>query len=209
MKQYDFSRAAMSCRKSGLEPPAKFSPPANSIQLALTAPTRYPPLMRLAAILLAFTLFSFAQDSPHHVVTRTRTVALFSDLENQLVLALQHKDKAAIQSLIADDFEIRLSSDPNTPEPGDDWIANELPTYDLHGFRISDMAVHMYADTTAVVSMSALEDAAIHGKRSRENYFIVDVWTKSADNWKLAVRYAAPVEKKPTASHDVKPSGKN
>ena len=164
--------------------------------------------MRLAAILLALTLFSPAQDAPHHVVTRTRTVALFSDLETQLMIAFEKKDKAAIQKLITDDFELRLSSDPGTPEPGDDWIVKELPTYDLHDFRISDMAVHTYGDT-AIVSMSSFEDAVIHGKRSRGNFFVVDVWTKSADNWKLAVRYVAPAETMPAASHDAKPTGKN
>ena len=166
--------------------------------------------MRLtAALLLALTFTAFAQDAPHHIVTRTRTVALFSDLETQLMTAFEKKNKAAIQKLITDDFELRLSSDPATPVPGADWIASELPTYDLHDFRISGMAVHMYGESTAIVSMSSWEDAVIHGKASKENFFVVDVWTKSADTWKLAVRYLAPAENKPAASHDVKPTGKN
>ena len=110
----------------------------------------------LAILTLALSCAACAQDAAPtggrpapstHIVTRTRTVAIFDDLEQQLMAAVQKKDKVKLTEFATDDFELRRSSDPATPEPRDAWIAKVLPTYELYEFRFTDMAVHCSTKT--------------------------------------------------------------
>ena len=173
----------------------------------------------LAILMLALSCAACAQDAAPtggrpapstHIVTRTRTVAIFDDLEQQLMAAVQKKDKVKLTELATDDFELRRASDPATPEPRDAWIANDLPTYELKDFRFTKMAVHLFNEDTAVVSMNYWQNATMHGKDGSGDYFLVDVWTKHNNNWKLSVRYVSPIA--PTGHifklKDVKPTGK-
>ena len=53
--------------------------------------------------------------STGRVVTKTRLVALFSDLETQLLQAEQARDEPTLNRLLGDDFEVwtpELSGDP-------------------------------------------------------------------------------------------------
>src|SRR5579863_3882876 len=54
------------------------------------------------------------------IATATRQAALFTGLEKQLLRALQKKDKAALQAILADDFEIAMPD--ADPLAGDDWL---------------------------------------------------------------------------------------
>jgi ketosteroid isomerase-like protein len=120
--------------------------------------------------------------------------------------AVEKKDAATLKTLSTDDFEMRRAADPATPVPRDEWIANELPSYALRSFRISGMAVHMFGDDTATVSMKYWQDATVGGKSRSGNFFVVDVWRKAGDSWKLAVRYVSPVESATSGTR--KPTGK-
>lgn len=173
----------------------------------------------LAAFLLSlvFAVVLLAQDtpptggrpaSPPRIVTRTRTVAVFGDLESKLMAAVEKKDAAALTQLATEDFELRRASAPSQPVPRDQWIAQELPTYELHNFRISQMAVHLYSDV-AVVSMNYWQSATVNGKDRTGDFFIVDLWTKNDNDWKLSVRYVSPTDIKAAPSReDKKPTGK-
>jgi ketosteroid isomerase-like protein len=174
-----------------------------------------------ALVLLSFALVvgACAQDAaptgdhataPTHIVTRTRTVAVFDDLERKLMTAVQKKDKAALSDLTSEDFELRRSSAPAEPDPRDAWIANELPTYELVDFRVSQMAVHLYGEDTAVVSMNYWQSATVNGKDRSGDFFVVDVWTKHENGWKLSVRYvsSSPTKSASARTEDKKPTGK-
>jgi hypothetical protein len=163
----------------------------------------------LVVIWVMLGIGAFAQDvapSGGRIVTRTRTVAIFDDLEHQLMNAVEKKDAATLKSLSTDDFEMRRAADPASPVPRDEWIANELPAYELRSFRISGMAVHLFGENTATVSMNYWQDATVHGKPRTGNSFVVDVWTKAESGWKLAVRYVSPMQSKAAAER--KPTGK-
>lgn len=176
-------------------------------------------MKKFAILTLALSFVAIAQNTPPaggrpapstHIVTRTRTVAIFDDLERQLMTAVQQKDKTKLAELAADDFALRRASDPATPEPRDAWIANELPTYELKDFRFTKMAVHLFNDATAVVSMNYWQNATMHGKSGSGDYFLVDVWTKQDNAWRLAVRYVSPIASNPHTLKptNVKPTGK-
>lgn len=169
----------------------------------------------IVSVLIVFVTLAGAQDaaptggrqSPGHIVTRTRTVAIFSDLEERLMAAVQKKDQATLSALFADDFELRNASDPATPVPRDAWLA-ALTASDLRDFRISQMAVHLYDETTAAVSMHYWQNALVEGKERASNAFVVDIWRKSGNDWKLAVRYCSSTAPPSSANPGAKPSGK-
>jgi len=107
-------------------------------------------------------------------MTLTRTVKIFSELENQLDEARRSHDAAALAKLLAANFEQRNGTAPAVPTPRADWLAQKsAPKSD-----ISQMAVHEYGNV-AVVSFA---DAA-------QRAFIVDVWNKTDDHYALSVRY--------------------
>ncbi|HSN00247.1 MAG TPA: nuclear transport factor 2 family protein [Rudaea sp.] len=109
-------------------------------------------------------------------MTLTRTVTLFSGLENTLDDALRAHDTAALARLVAPTFEVRSAAMPGTPTPRADWLAAALPPKPA----LSQMAVHDYGEV-AVVSFL---DAARHA-------FVVDVWKKAAGDYVLSVRYTS------------------
>ena len=150
--------------------------------------------MKAALLFFALAISALAQ-SPHTGGLVTRDVAQFTDLETKLMTAVENKDKATLQEMLTDDFELRRSSAPGQGESGEDWIAKDLPAYDLHDFRNSQMAVHKYGDSTVVASMNYWQSATVNHKARSGNFFVVDVWTRSGDAWKLSVRYVGPAEK--------------
>jgi hypothetical protein len=143
--------------------------------------TRLLPLLILMAGLSAPALAAQADGERQRIPTVTRLVQLFSTLESELMTAVQKGDSTAIDKMLADDFELRSGAIPGTPTPRAEWLRHS------HGqvaVPMEQMAVHDYG-TAAVVSY-------LWKRGARHNIFIVDVWGKSGDAWKLSVRYASP-----------------
>ena len=80
---------------------------------------------RLMSVLIAVTVLAGAQEPVKpklnpRIVTATRQVSMFSDLEIQMLKAVQKKDKAALQAMLTDDCVIEM---PNADRlPGDEWV---------------------------------------------------------------------------------------
>lgn len=130
--------------------------------------------------------------------TVTRTVLLFSRLENQLENALARGDEASASAMLTDDFEQRQAAAPGTPIPRAEWLqaaAKDRP----QSFETSQRAVRMLGET-AVVSFLATQRSGASGG----NRFLVDVWVQRDGNWKLAARYAASSPAQPKR----RPTGK-
>ena len=139
------------------------------------------------------------------VVTMTRPMATFSELENQLVEAAQKKDQAALQALISEDCNLWTPAPPGDPMPSEDWIAGLLKD-PAQSFRMRQLAVQSFGDTS-VASFVASEGRKVKGKEHTTEHFVVDVWTKKGDGWQLAARYVSPVSG--VAYAPAKPSGKH
>ena len=86
-------------------------------------PVRF--FQRLMSVLIAVTVLAGAQEPVKpklnpRIITATRQVTMFSDLEIQMLKAVQKKDKAAVQAMLTDDCLIEM---PNAdPLPGDEWL---------------------------------------------------------------------------------------
>jgi|JI8StandDraft_1071087.scaffolds.fasta_scaffold05076_5 pimeloyl-ACP methyl ester carboxylesterase len=134
------------------------------------------------------------------VVTMTRFVKVFSDLEYDLVDALRAGNKAALDKLITADFEQRNAASPGVPVPRDEWLkVSEMRT--PGPAVITDMAVHDRGDLAIASFRLRLQD---------QEQFVVDVWRrKAADSYELVTRYASskPLPAQPAVAPSA-PDGK-
>src|SRR5947209_4013651 len=144
--------------------------------------------------------------APGRIVTTTRLVALFSQLESDCLKAVQRNDQLALNRLLSEDFEVWTPAPPGHPIPREDWV-EEQTAHKASSFRTRQMAVRSVADDTSIVSFVLRENS---GANARES-FIVDVWKKTGENWQLTDRYEAAVPPQHTAptTVDRRPTGKN
>jgi len=141
------------------------------------------------------------------IITATRSVSVFTGLEKQLLQAIQKKDKAALDALMEDDFEIEMPD--ADPLPGDDWEQAVLSKdYDLKSFLIRQMSARDLGNAV-VVNYDRVQQSTYKGKSDGGEFFVVDLWNKEGDAWKLAARYVSKVSTIPwTPKTTPKPTGK-
>jgi len=141
------------------------------------------------------------------IITATRQVSIFTDLEKQLLKAVQAKDEAKLKSLVGDDCMIEMPD--SDPMPGDDWVASVLgKDFALKSFSIRQVSALDQGDFV-VVKFDRVQQAAYKGTPENGEFFVVDLWTKNGDSWKLANRYVSKVSSVPwMPKSDVKPTGK-
>ena len=167
---------------------------------------------RLFAVLIAANIFAAAQEpvkpslSPR-IITATRQVVIFTDLETQLLRAIQAKDQAGLSKLVSEDCIIEMpDADPLT---GEDWMKTVMAKdYALKSFVLRQFSVADEGDA-AVVKFDRVQQSSFKGKPDGGEFFVVDLWKKSGDSWKLANRYVAKISSVPwMPTGDVKPTGK-
>jgi hypothetical protein len=166
----------------------------------------------LLSIFILITVFGSAQEPVNPkltptVITATRQVTLFTGLEKHMLEAVQKKDKAGVEALLADEFEIAM---PNAdPLAGEDWLDSVMEKeFVLKSFVIRQVSVVDLGDA-AVVKFDRIQSAALKDKDHSGEYFVVDLWKKSGDSWKLANRYVSRVGPvTPAAKAPPRPTGK-
>lgn len=140
------------------------------------------------------------------IETRTRLVAVFSDLNNQLFHAIQQRHAAAFNKLVGEDFELRTSRTPDDPQSREDWQQQSFSRA-LTDFRLSQMAVRGLREDVAIVSF-VLEEHPRPPARAQKN-FIVQAWSREGDTWTCQEAYVSPVSSRHAAPQkDKKPTGK-
>jgi len=149
-----------------------------------------------------------AQTTPRRVVTTTRLVALFSELENEWMQSVQHKDESKLASLLGDDFQL-WTPETSGPTPREDWQKQTLAR-GLTSFQFRQMAVRSLGEDSAVISFVLRESVQSGGKPTAEEHFVVDIWSKKADRWVCTDRYASPLAAatRRAQPEDRRPSGK-
>ncbi|HEV8494648.1 MAG TPA: nuclear transport factor 2 family protein [Candidatus Angelobacter sp.] len=166
----------------------------------------------LLSVLIATAVFPATQEpvkpalSPR-IITATKQVSIFTGLEKQLLQAIQKKDKAAAQAMLSDDLIIEMPD--ADPLPGEDWLDSVLAKdYTLKSFAIRQMSAIDLGDAV-VLKFDRIHEATFKGKPDGGEFFVVDLWKKDGDNWKLANRYVSKVSSQPSVPKaPVKPTGK-
>jgi hypothetical protein len=145
--------------------------------------------------------------SQGRVVTKTRLVAMFSDLENQLLQAEQAKDEGTLNRLLGEEFQVWTPEPPGDPIPKEDWQKRAL-TQKLLSFRVEQMTVRGLSDEIAVASFVLWEKLEQRGKENSSTHFVVDVWKKNGDSWQITDRYQSRVAHSASTESSLKPTGK-
>lgn len=165
----------------------------------------------LLSALIVITIFAAAQEPVKpkltpHIITATRQVTIFTGLENQLLQAVQKKDKAGLEAMLSDDLTIEM---PNAdPLPGDDWLDSVMTKdYSLKSFVVRQMSV-IDLGNAAVVKFDRIQEASSKAGKDSGEFFVVDLWKKSGETWKLASRSVSKVSSVPLVPGSVKPTGK-
>ena len=142
-----------------------------------------------------------------HIITATKQVMLFTGLEQQMLQAVQKKDKAALEAMLDDDFAIEMpDADPLVAE---DWIASVMAKdYFLKSFTIRQMSA-VDGGNFVLVKFDRVQQSSYKGKPEGGEFFVVDLWKKAGDNWKLANRFVSKVSSAPfMPKTDAQPTGK-
>jgi Domain of unknown function (DUF4440) len=157
----------------------------------------------------AFAQGQVARPRPQRrIITKTRLVAIFSDLENQLFEAVHKKDHAGVDSILSEDFQLWTPRPPGDPVPREDW-KNQSLAENLKEFRIRQMAARAVEDNVTLVSFVLSKTVQRATKPSVQDYFVVDLWQKAENKWKLTDRYASPFSGAPSRPVRAQPTGKD
>lgn len=169
---------------------------------------------RVLIVVLLLALAATAQDArpPQHqggapagarVVTMTRPMAIISRLENQLEDALVKGDQAALDGLVTEDFNLWTPRPSGEPVPREDWL-KQAPR--MLPIQRRNLAVESLSNGEVfVASFMALQPGI--AKRATVDHFLVDVWIKAGDSYRLKARYQAKVTGYPHAAP--RPTGKD
>ena len=166
----------------------------------------------IAAIALASISSGSAQEPVKpslnpRIITATKQVVIFTDLEKQLLRAIQSKDQAGLSKLVSEDCIIEMPD--ADPLPCDDWMKSVLSKdYALKSFVVRQLSVVDGPDSS-VVKFDRVQQSSFKGKPEGGEFFVVDVWKKDGDAWKLANRFVSKVSSVPSIPKaPVKPTGK-
>jgi ketosteroid isomerase-like protein len=119
----------------------------------------------------------------------TRNVVMFTKLENAWNDALRRHDAEALARIVSEDFEIRSAAAPGVPTARNEALQAwaQLPAFES---TVGQMAVHEYGELMVVSFVWKLGEGA---GGSPQSFFVVDTWKRAGNEWKAAVRYAAPI----------------
>lgn len=163
----------------------------------------------LASAVLTLGQGQVAPERPaKRIVTRTRLVSIFSDLESQLFKGLQGNEEQSMDALLAEDFQLWTPTPPGDPVPRDDWRKQALAER-LQAFSIRQMGASSVDENAVLVHFVLSKTVELGGKTSVQDYFVMDMWQKSDDKWQLRERYASPLAASLSKPGKVRPSGKN
>jgi len=116
--------------------------------------------------------------------TVTRLVQTFTGLEARLDASSREHDAAALDRLLLADFELRNAARAGVPLPRAEFMQQMLARPAAPP-RIEQMAVHDLGAVAVVSFVSRPADDAA-------SLFVVDVWGRTGDDWRLQVRYVGP-----------------
>jgi ketosteroid isomerase-like protein len=114
----------------------------------------------------------------------------FQALETRVSGAIQIKNLAALEQLLAKDFAFSLFLAGRAPEVMSraEWLKTS-DHYTLTGFELNYLSVRVFGNVAAVrLQPNRKATAGTTLDRSGE-FAVVDIWTKDGNAWKLSSRY--------------------
>lgn len=130
-------------------------------------------------------------------------VEQFAKLEREWMEALVRKDRAALERFLTPEYALHVSDAPEQEIPRAMWLETSMCCYDLAEFTQRAHKVRMIGDDVAVVSFIHRQKASVKPRsgapagaapRDRSgDFYLVDVWRKVGNEWKVSARYSSPL----------------
>jgi ketosteroid isomerase-like protein len=123
-----------------------------------------------------------------------------------MLQAVQKRDKAALTAMLTDDFALEMPNADRTA--GEDWVDSVMTKdFVLEKFGVHQVSV-IDLGNAAIVKFDRLQQATYKGAKENGQFFVVDLWKKDGDTWKLANRYVSKVSSVVPEQSAPKPTGK-
>ncbi len=143
----------------------------------------------------AGTSCALTSDSPPQV-SMTRSMAVLADLERTLSDAASSGNRKAAEELLSPDFEFRPAEHPGEPTTRSDWLADASK----RGNGSGQLSVRDLGDVSVASFVMSLDDGT--------SSFVVDVWQKLDNHWRLISRYQSALQATDLPAGDIAPTGK-
>ena len=136
-------------------------------------------------LLSAFVVYAQETPAPQNdTAEQTKLI----DLSVELMNAVERKDQATLERLVAEDFFVTSPGDLGEVKRAD-WIANSV-SMNWENPKFNNFRVNAYGDTAIVTSVF---DFKVSGGKVPfpiiTNAQIVDVWKKRNGQWQIAARH--------------------
>jgi Domain of unknown function (DUF4440) len=129
------------------------------------------------------------------------TLVDFAQLEHNWADAIVRHDEAALERILHPDYQLIISAAPERPVSRVTWLQMAVQGYDIHKYQLSALRARRLGDV-AVVSCLFWQHATVNGVDRSGTFFIVDIWSKSGDEWRATARFSSHPEP-PSASSRV------
>jgi ketosteroid isomerase-like protein len=114
------------------------------------------------------------------------------ELENQWVAAIVNKDAAALDSILA--VEFNGTSPTASTFPKSEAIEEiKSGAYDVQKMELDEVSVNVYGDT-AVAFTSQKEVSKYRGKDNSGHYHFTNVWVKKDGKWQVVASHGSPYQ---------------
>jgi Domain of unknown function (DUF4440) len=158
------------------------------------------PLIVLASYVFQDQIKNSPAGSSPHADTDSQLTEELRLLEQRLGEAAMHRDTKVLERLVGTEYTLRVGDDPEESVPRAPWMDSLRPEnphpYKVESFREQYHAARRLSDNLAVVSLLLTQKATTPAGRDRSgDFYLVDVWKKTADNWQIIARYSTPVHK--------------
>jgi Domain of unknown function (DUF4440) len=142
--------------------------------------------------------WSQGQEKGHGADVKPQLQVFFSKLETQWFNAIQDRDQAALNLIVADDFHLWPSAPPGKPVSREEWLVGIFGRR-LISFSTRQLAVRGISSNIVVVSFVQSETYQQSATPQTEDHFVVDIWINSGngDNWRCTDRYFSEVKSIP------------
>jgi len=126
-----------------------------------------------------------------HAYAQTEVSREIERLEQQLVTAIEAKDFATYQRLVAEDYVAVGAAGEQTRAAAIE--AYRSGTLSLPGLKIGEIKVHVYGDT-AMISARTFGDRVEKGTTVPNRVRYMRIWMKRNGQWRAVAQMARPLE---------------
>ena len=135
--------------------------------------------------------------------SHSQTLAEILDLETRWMAAWRERDQATLESILAPDFALVVSAQPENQIDREAWLSQALGPYVCRSLEFRNATIRKIGEL-ALFSAIARQDASVGGVDRSGEFFVTDVWRPTGDGWNVVARYSSLPEPHSDSSRAVR-----